>query len=74
MTIAETLLVFAAIPAGVIAAFYGVVYVFSARGRDRRYRPDLPFTFAPVWFLAPGAKVADSAQVPAAQGGARDNW
>jgi hypothetical protein len=47
----ETVLIYAGIPAAVIAAVYGVVYAGGTR-RDRRYRPGRPFEFRPVWFLS----------------------
>lgn len=47
----ETVLVFAGIPAAVIAVVTGLVYAGSSRP-NRRYRPGRPFDFTPVWYLA----------------------
>jgi hypothetical protein len=52
LSITETVLVFAGIPALVVAAVYAMVYASTARRVSKRYRPGRPFTFAPVWFLA----------------------
>jgi len=52
LSITETVLVFAGIPALVVAAIYAMVYATTARRVSKRYRPGRPFTFAPVWFLA----------------------
>ena len=53
MSITETVLVFVGIPAAVVATVYALVYATTARRVSKRYRPGRPFTFAPVWFLAP---------------------
>ncbi len=52
LSITETVLVFAGIPAAVIALVYLAVYSTAARKADKRYRPGRKFDFAPVWFLA----------------------
>ncbi len=52
MTIVETTAVFVGIPLGVIAVFTLLIYGLSGRRNRRRYRPGIPYSFAPVWFLA----------------------
>jgi hypothetical protein len=53
LTIIETVLIYAGIPALVIAVIVGLVYAGDMRrGGDKRYRPGRPFEFRPVWFLA----------------------
>ena len=53
MTIIETVLIYAGIPALIIAVIVGLVYVGDMRrGGDKRYRPGRPFEFRPVWFLS----------------------
>ncbi len=51
MSIIETTLIFAGIPAAVIVLIAGAVYAGGSR-RSRRYRPGRPFDFTPVWFLS----------------------
>ncbi|MEU7869477.1 hypothetical protein [Dactylosporangium sp. NPDC049140] len=51
MSIIETTLIFAGIPAAVILLIAGAVYAGGSR-RSRRYRPGRPFDFTPVWFLS----------------------
>ena len=52
MSITETVLIFAGIPAAVILVVYAAVYSTTARRGDKRYRPGRPFRFAPVWFVS----------------------
>jgi hypothetical protein len=63
LTITETVLVFAGIPAAVIAIIYGLVYATSSASNSKRYRPGRPFNQSTVWFIAntPGAAVAGHA-------------
>ena len=51
MSIIETTLIFAGIPAAVILLIAGAVYAGGSR-RSKRYRPGRPFDFTPVWFLS----------------------
>lgn len=51
MSIIETTLIYAGIPAAVIVLIAGAVYAGGSR-RSKRYRPGRPFDFAPVWFLS----------------------
>ncbi|GAA2390849.1 hypothetical protein [Dactylosporangium salmoneum] len=51
MSIIETTLIFAGIPAAVILIIAGAVYAGGSR-RSKRYRPGRPFEFTPVWFLS----------------------
>ena len=81
MSIIETTLVFAGIPAAVILLVAAAVYAGGSR-RSKRYRPGRPFEFTPVWFLASPAKAAPGAALgvegtQAAHGetgGASDRW
>jgi len=52
LSITQTVLVYAGIPALVVLTVYGMVYGSTARRVSKRYRPGRPFNFAPVWFLA----------------------
>jgi hypothetical protein len=55
LTKIETVLIYAGIPALVIAVIYGLVFAGDARrGGGKRYRPGRPYDFQPVWFLAAG--------------------
>jgi hypothetical protein len=62
LSIIETLLVFVALPAAVIAVVYGIGYS-GGTTRARRYRPGRPFEFTPVWFLAAPEQHAGKADV-----------
>ena len=74
MSITQTALVFAGIPAAVIAAVFALVYGTSARRSNKRYRPGRPFTFAPVWFLAaPERGVSGGAPAPELPGAQHHN-
>jgi hypothetical protein len=61
LSIIETVLVFAGIPAAVIVVIYGAVYAGSSRP-SKRYRPGRPFEFTPVWFLAAPEQLSTAAQ------------
>lgn len=52
MTITQTMLIFAGIPASVVGVIYALVYAASSRRNIKRYRPGRPMRFTPVWFLA----------------------
>jgi hypothetical protein len=58
LSITEAVLIFAGIPAAVIAVVYAAVYSTTARRTDKRYRPGRWFEFAPVWFLAAPAPLS----------------
>jgi hypothetical protein len=66
LSIQQTVLVFAGIPAAVIAAVYALVYATSNRRTSKRYRPGRPFVFAPVWFLSAPEGVNGTAPAAAA--------
>jgi hypothetical protein len=51
LTIIETVLIYAGIPALVIAVITGLVLAGDVR-RGKRYRPGRPYDFRPVWFLS----------------------
>ena len=61
MSIIETTLIFAGIPALVIVLIAGASYAGSAR-RSKRYRPGRPFDFTPVWFLSVPEQVTQAAK------------
>ena len=80
MTVSETLLVFLGIPVGFMLLVTLLIFVISGP-RSKRYRPDLTFHAAPVWFLAPETAVKvhrpalpSSSNTEHVQGGARDTW
>jgi hypothetical protein len=51
MSIVQTVLVFVAIPAGVVAVFAVLVYGRAELRQPNRYRPGKPWSFAPVWYV-----------------------
>jgi hypothetical protein len=51
MSIVQTVLVFVAIPAAVVALFAALVYGRAELRQPNRYRPGKPWNFAPVWYL-----------------------
>jgi hypothetical protein len=65
LTKIETVLIFAGIPAFVIAVVYGLVFASEGRrGGGKRYRPGRPFQFQPVWFLSAPDRVAGAEAAP----------
>jgi hypothetical protein len=60
LSIIETTLIFAGIPAAVILLVSGAVYANGSR-RSKRYRPGRPFEFTPVWFLSAPEQMAEAA-------------
>lgn len=89
MSIVETILVYAVIPAGIIGVVAALVLSGGRRTQpDRRYRPGRPWNFKPIWFMsappAPGSDAGHAAHAiesssgapvrPAAVGGASDRW
>jgi hypothetical protein len=66
LPIAETLLIFAGIPAAIVAVVFAFEYGVSGRRASKRYRPGRPFTFAPVWFVATRDSVAEGSTTAAA--------
>jgi hypothetical protein len=70
LSISSTILIFVAIPLGVVVLVASLVMSGSGHSRrDRRYRPGRPYDFQPIWFLASPeqVRVADPAghQAPA---------
>jgi hypothetical protein len=71
LTKIETVLIYAGIPALVIAVVVGLVFAGDARrGGGKRYRPGRPYDFHPVWFLASSTESAAPGTGRAALGGA----
>ncbi|MEV4493948.1 hypothetical protein AB0K04_28025 [Micromonospora coxensis] len=69
MSVTETALIFAGIPAAVVLVIAGLVFAGSRRGGGaKRYRPGRPFDFTPVWFLGRPEQLADSAGTALAAG------
>lgn len=64
LSITEAVLIFAGIPAAVIAVVYLAVYSTTSRKADKRYRPGRAFEFAPVWFLAAPAPLSGAPARP----------
>lgn len=60
MNVPEAIMVLAGIPAAVFALAFLVTYTGSRERRSVRYRPGLPLSFEPVWFLAPRTVAADA--------------
>jgi hypothetical protein len=60
LSIIETTLVFAGIPAAVVLLVAAAVYAGGSR-RSKRYRPGRPFEFTAVWFLAAPEEAAEVA-------------
>jgi hypothetical protein len=51
MSIAQTVLVFVGIPAGVVAVFAALIFGRSELRQANRYRPGKPWNFPPVWYV-----------------------
>ncbi len=63
MSIVQTVLVYAAIPVGVVAILAVMVFGRGELRQPNRYRPGKPWTFEPVWYLPHPA----STQLPAGE-------
>jgi hypothetical protein len=84
MTVIQTVLVFAGIPAAIIAALTFAVYGKSMLHQPNRYRPGRPWNYAPAWFVPhPEAVVVAGSARPqlesgstttTAVGGASGEW
>ena len=77
MTVVETVLVFGAIPLGVIALVTLAVYGKSLVRQPNRYRPGKPWTYPPAWYVPhPDAVMASPAAgaTTTAVGGASGEW
>jgi hypothetical protein len=70
LSIIETTLVFAGVPAAVVLLVAAGVYTGGSR-RSKRYRPGRPFEFTPVWFLAAPEDAAEVAGRAELTGSAR---
>jgi hypothetical protein len=51
MSIVQTVLVFVAIPLGVVLIFAAMIFGRSSLRQSNRYRPGRPWKFEPVWYL-----------------------
>jgi hypothetical protein len=85
----ETLLYLVGVPAAVAAVVWALVYR-GGPAAQKRYRPNRPYRFAPVWYVAnrsrepdPGVAALEAGQrratLPASRsqpsvGGASDRW
>jgi hypothetical protein len=84
MTVIETVLVFGAIPLGIIALIAFAVYGRSALHQPNRYRPGRPWPYRPEWYVphpetVPGQGIEHRAiegegPAVAAAGGASGEW
>lgn len=82
MTIAETILVFAGIPAGIILLITFAVYGKSMLRQPNRYRPGRPWGYQSAWFVphpdavvSPGTVARPGAGTSTtAVGGASGEW
>ena len=52
MSISSTILIFAVVPAVIIAIIAALSLAGGAGRRARRYRPGRPYDFTPIWYLA----------------------
>ncbi|MGB2570286.1 hypothetical protein ACPFP2_17790 [Micromonospora citrea] len=70
MSVTETALIFAGIPAAVVLVIAGLVFAGNRGGGGgaKRYRPGRRFDFTPVWFLGRPEQLADSAGTALAAG------
>jgi hypothetical protein len=77
MTIVETVLVFAGIPAGIISVLVFGVYGKTLLHQPNRYRPGKAWTYPPSWYVphpeALDRHAARGASVTAV-GGASGEW
>ena len=77
MTVVQTVLVFGAIPLGVIALLTLAVYGKSLIRQPNRYRPGRPWDYPPSWYVPhPDAVVArpTTSGATTAVGGASGEW
>jgi hypothetical protein len=71
LSVTDTLVVFAGIPAAAVLVIAGLAYAGSRGGGGggaKRYRPGRPFDFTPVWFLGQPEQLAHSAGTALAAG------
>lgn len=89
MSATETLLYLVGVPAAVVAVVWALVYR-KGPGALKRYRPNRPYRFAPVWYVAEPSREPEggTAELEAEQrrrslpapgsrpsvGGASDRW
>ncbi len=84
MTIVETVLIFAGVPAAIVAVLAAGVFGRSAMHQPNRYRPGRPWTFAPAWYVphpdalpeggAPRTAIEGARSATKAVGGASGEW
>ncbi|MDQ6851308.1 MAG: hypothetical protein M3070_15480 [Actinomycetota bacterium] len=84
MSIVETVLIFAGIPAGITAVLAAGVFGRSAMHQPNRYRPGRPWTYPPAWYVphpdavpdsdSARAAIEGSTKATAAVGGASGEW
>lgn len=76
MTVIQTVLVFGAIPLGIIALIALAVYGKSMVRQPNRYRPGKAWNYPPTWYVPhPDAVVTqDGATRTTAVGGASGEW
>lgn len=77
MTVVETLLVFVAIPIGIIGLLFLLVYGRSLVSQPNRYRPGKSWDFPPSWYVPHPEAVAGSSKAAGsttATGGASGEW
>jgi hypothetical protein len=68
LSILSTVLIFAVIPAGIIALVSSLVLSGSDRSRRvPRYRPGRPYDFQPIWFLSRPERVTGAVAAGHAQ-------
>jgi hypothetical protein len=85
MTVVQTVLVFVAIPLGVVLLITFAVYGRAVLHQPNRYRPGRPWQYPPAWFVphpdavvsatgAPHRELESSGTSTTAVGGASGEW
>ena len=77
MTVVQTVLVFGAIPLGVVALLTLAVYGKSLVRQPNRYRPGKPWDYPPSWYVPHPDAVVARTNTPGsttAVGGASGEW
>jgi hypothetical protein len=83
MSVWQTVLVFVAIPGGIVAAIAFAVYGKTMLHQPNRYRPGRPWSYPPAWYVphpdavvhvGPARKAIEAGSSTTAMGGASGEW
>ena len=78
MTVVQTLLVFGAIPAGIVLFLFLCTYGKSLARQPNRYRPGKAWDYEPAWYVPHPEVVAgtkpSTSSTTTATGGASGEW